>query len=298
MSGRSSSSTADLVEQTQQVAEGSAGRRTTKQLVEQMKPEFDAALPRQVDRDRFARIAMTTLRHTQKIAECSEESIAGGLLLCAQLGLEVGGPRQQAFLIPRKNRGITEASFQLGYRGLLDLARRSGEILDIQAREVCEADHFEWEYGLNERLSHRPADLDRGELTGAYCLARFTNGGHFFVVVSDEVIRKHHESRAYNTSDAKSPWQTDRPAMYRKSAVRAAEPWLPASVEFNQALAFDGAVTTRTKVTPLADLEAPPIPDQVIDVAVADPVDPPGDEAAPSDSGEQSEGENDGTEPF
>lgn len=295
MAGRSSTSTSDLVEQTKQVTEAPE-KRTTKQLVEQMRPEFEAALPKAVDRDRFARVAMTTLRHTKRITECTEASIAGGLLLIAQLGLEVGGPRQQAFLIPRKNGTRMEATFQLGYRGLLDLARRSGEILDIQAREVCEGDFFEWEYGLDEKLRHRPASGDdRGDLIGAYCLANFVNGGHFFVVLDDATIRRHHESRAYEPSRKDSPWQTDRPAMYRKSAVRAAEPWLPASVEFNQALAFDGAVSTRTKVTPLDDLEAPPVPEQVIDVpsSESDPTDPTGGEAAPSDlSGDEGENED------
>lgn len=265
MTSRSSKSTADLVQKVQGVAEA-PGKRTTQQIINDMAPQFARALPTQVDADRFARIAYTTIRYTPKLLECSEESIAGALLLCAQLGLEPGGPRQQAHLIPRWNSRLkcNEATYQLGYRGIMDLARRSGEITDIQAREVCENDLFEWEYGLDETLRHRHADGDRGPLVGAYCLARFKSGGHFFVVLSDETIRKHHESRAHDPHKATSPWQTDRAAMYRKTAVVAAGPYLPLSVQAMTAIVQDGTVHTETELVDLADMETPP--PSVIDV--------------------------------
>ncbi len=259
--GRSSTSTEDLADQVNGTLERAEGRTKT-EIIEELRPQFDLAFPDPTDAARFVRIARTTIRYSPKLLGCTDESVVGALLLCAQLGLEPGGPRQQAFIIPRWNGRLkcNEATFQLGYRGVMELARRSGEILSIEAREVHEADDFEFEYGLDEKLRHRPADGDRGPLIGAYCLARFTNGGHYYSFVSDETIRKHHESRSHEPEKKTSPWQTDRAAMYRKTAIVAAGPYLPLSLKAMTAIAQDGTVHTEGTGVDFTEVDAPEPP--------------------------------------
>lgn len=255
------STTDDLKAQVAEKQAGEVERPSMRDLIEKQRPQMARALQGTgMNPDRLARIALTTCRQTPQLFSCTQESLLGALMLCAQLGLEPGGPLQQAYLIPRKNKGRLEVNFQVGYRGLIDLARRSGEIRSIEAREVCANDDFEYEYGLEEKLRHRPADGDRGQLVGAYCLARFRDGGHYFVFVSDETIRNQHEARAQKGQNPeRSPWATDRAAMYRKTAVVVAAPYLPRSTMLATAIAQDGTVHDEV-AEDLADMTTPDPP--------------------------------------
>ncbi|TFG82765.1 MAG: hypothetical protein E4G74_02220 [Erysipelotrichales bacterium] len=88
--------------------------------------------------DRFIRVAIEAIRKNPKLAECDKGSLMGAFLLSAQLGMEPNSPTQQCFLIPYKNfkTRTTECQFQLGYKGLMELVRRSACVLDIYAEVV------------------------------------------------------------------------------------------------------------------------------------------------------------------
>src|SRR5690606_28083055 len=129
--------------------------------------EIARALPRHMDPDRMLRIAMTVVRQTPDLQKCTVPSVLGALMQAAQLGLEPG-ILGHCYLVPFRNgrTGQHEVQFIIGYKGLIDLARRSGNIQSIAAHPVYENDLFEFEYGLNERLRHVPyyAREDRREL--------------------------------------------------------------------------------------------------------------------------------------
>src|SRR5690554_4947647 len=135
-------------------------QNTLTALIERQKPEIARALPRHMDPDRLARIATTVMRQTPQLAQCTPESFLGALMTCAQLGLEPG-PLGHAYLVPYGR----EVTFVPGYRGLLELARRSGQIRTIAAHVVKQNDEFEFELGLEPKLVHRPALRDRGDTT-------------------------------------------------------------------------------------------------------------------------------------
>src|SRR6056297_903192 len=153
--------------------------------LEKMKPEIERALPKHIGAERMARIAYTTIRTTPKLLKCSMGSLMGAVMQAAALGLE---PNMlgQCYIIPYGN----EATFIIGYRGMINLARRSGQIETIYSHVVKENDEFEYEYGLEPDLYHKPAEKDRGKVEGAYMVAKFKDGGYYFECMSSKEILK------------------------------------------------------------------------------------------------------------
>lgn len=192
------------------------------------------ALPKHLDAGRFSRQVLTTLRTNPKLAECSWQSVIGGMLLGAQLGLELNSPQGHAYLVPFNK----EAQFILGYRGIIHLSNQSGQLKSIEARTVYEGDEFEFSYGLEGTLVHKPTLKDKGEPIAYYGVAKFTNGGHYYVVLSPSDIDKHRKaSRAANLPNG--PWVQWFDEMARKTCIRVMAPYLPLSPELQREIAAD-----------------------------------------------------------
>ncbi|MEM9610988.1 MAG: recombinase RecT [Actinomycetota bacterium] len=210
-----------------------------------MQQAFAKALPRQLTPERFARIAVTTLRTNPDLLACSQPSLLGALMQAAQLGLEPGSPLGHAYLVPFRNKktGTREVTFILGYRGMIDLARRSGEISYIGAEVVREGDEFEVVRGLSPDVVHRDStDQERHlrPITHVYAVAKYRDGGFNFVVLTtDEVEAFRKRSATQRAERPSGPWQTDWEAMAKKTAVRRLSPFLPLSVELATATAAD-----------------------------------------------------------
>ena len=200
------------------------------QWVQVMKPQIAKALPSVITPERFTRIAMTAVSSDPKLAECTPQSFCGALMNAAQLGLEPNTPLGQAYLIPYRNHGTMEASFQIGYKGLIDLAHRSGEFKNITAHEVCQNDEFEYEYGLEPKLTHKPALQDRGPVIAYYAVYTLTNGGYEFIVMSKEDVEKH--ARRFSKSYNNWPWRTNFDEMAKKTAIKKLLKYAPISTEF------------------------------------------------------------------
>ncbi len=234
---------------------------TIGQLIERMKPEIGRALPRHMHPDRMTRIALTVIRQNDKLAACNPVSLLGALMTASQLGLEPG-PTGEAYLVPFGR----EVTFIPGYRGLIKLARNSGQLVDIWAEIVYENDLFKQTLGLHRDLLHEPADGDRGKPTHVYAAARLKDGGTPFVVMTVtevEAIRK--RSRA----SGNGPWVTDWNAMAKKTLIKQLAKWLPLSAEFNAAVTLDGAV--RTDVGELVDVQPDYVDGEVTDAPAIEP---------------------------
>lgn len=201
-----------------------------------MQHQFELALPRHVSAARFVRVALTTLRLNPKLLECSRESILGGFMLAAQLGLEVSDVRGQCYLIPRRNTkaGTVEATFQLGYRGMIDLAGRGG--ITVEPREVREGDRFDWQYGTDAVLVHRPALDDRGDVVAFYAVAHFPDGRRPAFDVMSRAEMETHRDRFRADSRKDSAWDSHFEAMGRKTMVRRLLNYLPLPIELAQAV--------------------------------------------------------------
>lgn len=204
---------------------------TVRNDLEKMKSQFAMALPKHVTPDRLLRVALTCIQNTPKLLECDKTSLYAAIMTCAQLGLEPDGVLGHAYLIPYGNK----VQFIPGYKGLLALARNSGEVVSITAHEVREHDEFEYEYGLNEVLSHKPAHDERGEITCFYACAKFKDGGHHFDVMSlQEVEDIRDNSQGYIAAKKwkkESPWDTHFVEMGRKTLIRRIAKYLPLNVQ-------------------------------------------------------------------
>ena len=135
-----------------------------------MAPAIKAALPSVMTPERFSRITLSALSANPKLKECTPQSFLGAMMTAAQLGLEPNTPLGQAYLIPFRNHGRLECQFQLGYKGLIDLAYRSGEVSIIQAHTVYENDEFQYELGIDPKLRHIPAKSNRGKPIAYYAM--------------------------------------------------------------------------------------------------------------------------------
>lgn len=216
-----------------------------------IKAQMALALPRHVTADRLARIALTEVRKIPKLAQCDQTSFLGAIMQCCALGLEPGGALGHCYLIPFENKrqNRTEVQFIVGYRGMIDLARRSGQILSIEARAVYDKDYFEVELGLDSKIVHRPdwTASNRGSLTFVYAVAKLKDGGVQFDVMSRaeiEAIRD--KSQGYSVAKRyardgviNSPWASNFEEMAKKTVVRRLFKYLPVSIEIQRAVGMD-----------------------------------------------------------
>lgn len=216
------------------------------------------ALPKHVTAERLARIALTEVRKNPKLMQCDQASFLGALMQCAQLGLEPGGALGHAYLLPFENRQkrITEVQFIVGYRGMIDLARRSGQIMSLEARAVYDADEFHVELGLNPDLRHVPAwdTAERGELRFVYAVAKLKDGGTQFDVMSRADVER---IRKRSKAGSSGPWVTDFEAMAKKTVLRQLFKYLPVSIELATAVEQDErAAVGQSQDNPLGYLES------------------------------------------
>ena len=224
------------------------------------------ALPKNLTADRLTRIVMTEFRKTPALQECTPASFMAAVLQAAQLGLEPGSALGQAYLVPfnkrmKNQRGnwvnVKECQLIVGYRGMISLARRSGEILSINAYCVHEKDDFTYQLGLHPDIHHIPAsEADRGPVVFVYAVAQLRGGGVQFEVMSRaEIEAVRDQSQSWNSakkydSTAQSPWSKNFDEMAKKTVVRKMFKYLPVSTEANYVMDAEDRIDRGEEVTP------------------------------------------------
>lgn len=219
-----------------QIAKTAKKEEGLRDLIIRMKDQFALALPKHMTPDRFTRVVLTTINKTPKLSECTRESLLACLMDCSALGIEPDN--RMAYLIPYGN----QCTLVIGYKALVALARRSGEISDIHADVVCANDQFEYSFGSEGKLIHKPKLGDRGDVVAAYSFAKLKDGSCSYEVMDLEEI-----SAIKNRSKASKsgPWVTDFNEMAKKTVFRRHSKWLPVSSEkMQEALEKDFDVPT------------------------------------------------------
>lgn len=212
---------------------------------DKFKSQLAAALPKFLDSDHFVRSAITEFRLNPALAECSVPSVLGYFMQAAACGLEPASMLGQCYPVPFRNKktGMKECQFIIGFRGMLSIARRSGEIASVVAEVVHENDEFSIEYGMKPDLIHKPCiDGDPGAFKGAYVVVRFKGEGIDPVIkyMPKQEIDAH---RRRSKSSGDGPWVTDYEEMAKKTVFRSVFKWLPISIEQIQAATTDGGVS-------------------------------------------------------
>lgn len=204
-----------------------------------MREQFARALPKHLSPERFARVAITALTRTPKLAECTQSSMMKCLLDLSAMGLEPDGRR--AHLIPYG----TEATLIVDYKGLVELIRRSGDVVSIRAETVCEKDSFDWKNGeVTHSVNWRE---DRGEVQAVYAEAVMKSGEKQTAVMTTKEVEG---IRARSRSGNNGPWKTDWAEMAKKTAVRRLSKMLPLSSEIMRHVERDDDQFTMRNVTP------------------------------------------------
>ena len=221
--------------------------RKAQAYLKKMEPAISEALPKNtgMTAERLSRITLTTIKTNPNLLNCSIESLLGAVLQSAQLGLEPN-LNGSCYFIPMKN----VVSFQIGYKGLIDLVTRRGEVKAITAKPRYENDLFEEEYGIVEVFRHKPAPYaDRGKLMGFYAYAHLNNGGfkaEYMSIEEIEKIRNSHSqayqgAKKYNNENG-SVWVKHFEAMSIKTVIKKLCKHLPISVEAQEAIAHDETI--------------------------------------------------------
>lgn len=238
------------------------------------KTQMAMVLPKHITADRMARIAVTLMRKVPKLRECTQESLLGALMTLSQLGLEPDGRR--AHLIPYGK----ECTLVIDYKGYAELAKRSGFVKSIYAREVCANDEFHFENGV---VTHRiEFQKPRGRIYAFCAQVTHIDGsmqGDVMTLTEVEGIRLRSKAKD------RGPWEgypailkgmdfekltvpvQDAIEMAKKSVFKRLSKLLVLSPEFRDAIEVDDDAIETTAVTvtrqTLADLVATPEPELI-----------------------------------
>ena len=225
-----------------QMSAAKAEKKTMQAYIKAMEPAIKKALPSVITPERFTRMVLSALSSTPKLAECSPQSFLAAMMTAAQLGLEPNTALGQAYLLPYRNPGQMECQFQLGYKGLIDLAYRSGEVSVIQAHTVYENDVFEYELGMDPKLRHVPAKADRGEAVAYYAMFKTKDGGYGFEVMSVDDVQRHAQRYSKSYGSGTSPWRSNFDEMAKKTVLKRALKYAPLKSDFVRGVAQDETI--------------------------------------------------------
>lgn len=218
-------------------------------LLKQKQGEIAKMLPKHLNAERLLKVAQIAATSTPALAKCDIASLVGAIGQCAQMGLEPNTILGHAYLVPfntkRKDdagneRWVSSVQVIIGFKGLIDLARRSGQIVSIAAHEVYENDQFELVYGLDEKLNHTPAMGEHGAVIGFYSVAKLKDGGHCFEFMSRLQVEAIQAAADKKNKFPSAVWKDHFIEMGRKTVIRRLAKYLPLSIEFQTAAALDG----------------------------------------------------------
>ena len=243
------------IKETKDISKAVMGTKyeTFKNLIDRYKADFQMLVPKHMDVEKVFRLAISAVRRTPKLLECEQMSIIGAMLEATSCGLEVNTAMKEAFLVPfqnNKNQKL-EAQLIIGYRGFIKLFLNSPKGTTIFGAAVRERDLFDYAYGTEEFLTHKPPKsgkvADRGEITAFYAYAKMENKSYRFIVMSIEEVNKVRDTYSSGYKAAKergkedeSPWVSNYEDMGIKTCIRGLEPFIPKSAEIQRALNADG----------------------------------------------------------
>jgi recombinase, phage RecT family len=208
------------------------------QYLSGMKERVAQVLPKHLTADRVLQMAATTIHRNPAIAKCSPASLLGSVMQASILGFPPVDALGYCYFVPYGK----DVQFQIGYKGYIELARRSGKIKMVYAEVVREGDEFTVELGLNPTLEHKPKFDSKKPLTHVYAVCHFNDGGYNFVVLSKSDVERLRTRNPMQKGAAAGAWLTDYDAMAKAKALKQLSKYLPLNIDQAEAIATDEAV--------------------------------------------------------
>lgn len=250
----------------QKMAAGEAGAsapakvRTFDDWMAEMAGPLKEALPSMFPVERFSRMIITNYKATPGLRDCTMQSVLGSALQAAQLGLMIGS-LDQAYLVPFSNykgkeNGVAkyekEAQLVIGYKGYMELGFRTGKVSHIDVGMVYVGDNFDYEYGSNEFIRHKPMGLEEDDAkpTHYYVIVHLSNGNKKFLVRTFNQILRHARKHTdmYKTENGKtvlnmkSNWNKNHGAMALKTVIRELFKTMQLTTDVMLAMAVDETI--------------------------------------------------------
>ena len=219
-----------------------------KDVFEMYRAQIAQAVPKTVTPDRLIQVATTMISRNSSLAKCTTSSLIGALMQSAILGLDPSPALQYCYFIPffnSKNKQ-SEIQFLIGYRGLLQLLRRTGEVKSVSAYAVYENDIFGYSLGLEPKINHVPTLEERGKIKYVYAVINFKDGGVQFEVMNASDIESI-KKRSQSAKSEYSPWKTDEAEMWKKTVLRRVCKLAPMAIEPAKALQLEKEISVDEK---------------------------------------------------
>lgn len=230
---------------------------TMKDLVEQQLPAIERQLGGAMNSEAFVRAVLSEITKSPDLMKADPRTLLGGVMLAAQLRLEIGSGLGEFYLTPRKDHGKQICLPIIGFQGMIKLALRSEFVTNVEAFMVREGDDFTFGANSDRGMFYdwTPRDFeDTRPWIGVVASARMKTGGTTWVYLTREQVYKRRPSFW-----EKSPWRTHEEEMSKKTAVRALAKYLPKSTDLGRALEADEQKVLHIKgmdevqISPVAD---------------------------------------------
>lgn len=205
-----------------------------------MESRIAAVLPKHLTAERVIQMAATTIHRNPAIAKCTPTSLLGAVMQASILGFPPVDSLGYCYFVPYGK----DVQFQIGYKGFIELARRSGRVKMVYAEVVRKDDDFEAEFGLEPKLVHKPVFDSSKPITHVYAVCQFDDGGYNFVVLSKSDVERLRMRNPMQGAQPKGAWKTDYDAMAKAKALKQLSKYLPLNIDIQGDLSTDGAILT------------------------------------------------------
>ncbi len=198
----------------------------------------------------FLSSLLSLVNNDSLLMKAEPKSILAAAATAASLDLPINQSLGKAWIVPYKGK----AQFQLGYKGAIELAQRSGKMKFITMTPVYEGEMENWNR-FNETFT--PSEKISDHVVGYFASFELLNGFKKSTYWTKEEVIKH--AKRFSKTFSSGPWQTDFNAMACKTVLLSIiKTYAPMSIEMAQAMEADGKIIETNDIgeTKFIDVEA------------------------------------------
>lgn len=207
----------------------------------QYKPQVSQILPRGGDAERILQVCTNLISRNEHLLKCDAKSLIGAVMQSAELGLNPVQSLGQCYFVPYRG----QVQMQIGYKGYIELARRSGQIMSLYAYCVFEGDSFNYTLGLHPDIQHTPSENNSkaaDTLTHVYAVAHYKDGGYNFIVLTKDEVEKLRMRSPMQKGAPSGAWGTDYEKMAMAKSVKQLARYMPLTETMQTAILADESI--------------------------------------------------------